>query len=455
MPKNLYSNPQSRIEKLNNQFDAWLKIVTKILILIGAFLALYFGYYEFTNEHYSFREFETPEDLATQGYNGSVVAYQIIDKVQYMKEKTNSLKGEDTKMSHSASMPDVDFNVVGVGISLQATIEYIKNLAGKPTKTISGEITDQDSVLALRLRITGQTTNIFEQSYRKKSQAEALDSLFLMAGGAILKATEPYLYAGFLYSMKQHDLAVSMLRYTLDTPPESDDTWAYNLLGGIMGTFYKDSAVAVENFQKSLALEPDMPVVYGNWALMLRSRKDTAAAIEKYKKGIEIEPNYLEGYVGLGNIYRLRKEYKLAEEMYKKALAIKPNYRSAYAFWATMLQEQGKCEEAIEKRKYILLLEPQRSTNYNNLAYNYYKCKEYDKGMEIIQKGLKIDPNDAYCYSTLAELCEAKGDTSAFFKNMEIGVRKGWKLSGAIKTEPYKRYAEIPRLKEILALETK
>ena len=103
--------------------------------------------------------------------------------------------------------------------------------------------------------------------------------------------------------MKQNDLAVSMLRYTLDTPPESDDTWAYNLLGGIMGTVYKDSLAAVENFQKSLALEPDMPVVYGNWALMLRNLKDTVGAIEKYQKGIEIEPNYLAGYIGLGNIY--------------------------------------------------------------------------------------------------------------------------------------------------------
>ena len=276
-----------------------------------------------------------------------------------------------------------------------------------------------------------------------------------MAGGSILKATEPYLYAGFLYSMKQHDLAVSMLRYTLDNPPASDDTWAYNLLGGIMGNIYKDSAAAVENFQKSLALEPDMPVVYGNWALMLRSRKDTVAAIEKYKKGIEIEPNYLEGYVGLGNIYRLGKNYDLAEEMYKKALSIKPNYRNAYTFWATMLQEQDKCEEAIEKRKYILVLEPNRVLNYNNLAYNYYECKEYDKGMEIIQKAIKIDPNEAYCYSTLAELQEAKGDTAAFFQNMEIGVRKGWKLSKALENEPYKRYAEHPRLKEILALETK
>ena len=128
MEKSPYPNSESRIEKLSNLFDAWFKIATKILILAGSLLALYFGYYEFTNEHYSFREFEVPEDLATNGYNGSVVAYQIIDKVQYMKEKTNSLKGEDTKMSHSAAMPDVDFNVVGVGISLQATIEYTSKI---------------------------------------------------------------------------------------------------------------------------------------------------------------------------------------------------------------------------------------------------------------------------------------------------------------------------------------
>lgn len=444
-----HSKPtKTGLAKFNEHLEIFIKFIFNTSIIIGGIGAIIFAIYEYQQEHFIFESFDMPEVLIRQGYAGSVVSNRIVDKIEMMKSAANSFKEGDSKLSNSASIPDVSFKVIGVGVSLQNTIEYVKVLIGKPSRKITGEITLQDSIMTLHLRMTGEKVAAFEKSLKNTSQKEALDTLFLQAGAEILKASEPYLLAAYSIRIKEIDLGLSMIQYTINRPPTADDAWAYSLWGGLL--VGKDSVAAVDKFQKAIALQDNIPITYGNWANLHVQGKNPEEGLKLYRKTLEIEPNYLFAYVAIGNIYRREKKYKEAEEMYKKALRIKPDYTNALSAWGISLREQKKYNEAVEKYKESLLIDPKQATLYNNLAYLYYVSGQYKEGLEIAKKGLLIAPKDGYLYSTIAELQDGLGNETEFYANFEKAVQNGWKFESALKNEPYSKYLEKPEFKALL-----
>jgi len=437
------------LAKLNEKVEVFNKFIFNIALIIAGVSAIVFGIYEYNQEHFIFEPFDVPESLSRKGYYGYVVTNQIVDKIEIMKSAANSFKEGATTLSNAASIPDVNFRVIGVGISLQTTIEYVKTILGNPSQKITGEITLQDSSIALNLRMTGSKTAYFEKSIKGKTEKEVLDTLFLQASAAILKASEPYILAAYCARIKEDAMGIKTIRYILDNKPTTDDAWAYSLWGGMLAVA-KDSLGAIDKFEKAIALQDNIPVTYGNWASLHVQGKNYAEGIKLYQKTLAIEPNYLFAYVALGNIHRRQKEYDKAVEMYQKALSIKSNYYNAHNALALSLREQEKYAEASEKYVYSLSIEPNQPLVYNNLAYTYYAQKKYKEGLEIAKEGIKLSPKSGYLYSTMAELYDGMGKQDEFYANFEKAVQNGWDFEKSLGNEPYSKYKDEPKFKELV-----
>lgn len=448
-PQNLPSPNKQGLVKLNEKIEVFNKFVFNIAVIMAGVGAIIFGIYEYNQEHFIFEPFDVPESLSKKGYYGYVVTNQIVDKIEVMKSAANSFKEGATTLSNSASIPDVNFKVIGVGVSLQTTIEYIKTILGNPSRKITGEITLQDSSIALNLRMTGSKAVSFEKSIKGKTEKEVLDTLFLQASATILKASEPYILAAYCARIKEEEMSIRTIRYVLDNEPTTDDAWAYSLWGGLL-VAAKDSLGAIDKFQKAIALQDNIPITYGNWASLHIQGKNNEEGIKLYQKTLEIEPNYLFAYVALGNIHRRQKEYDKATEMYQKALSIKSNYYNAHNAWGFLLREQEKYAESTEKYLYSLSIEPNQPSVYNNLAYSYYLQKKYKEGIAIAEEGLKLAPKNGYLYSTMAELYDGMGKQEEFYANVEKAMQNGWDFEKSLTNKPYSKYKDEAKFKELV-----
>ena len=437
------------ITNANAKLDIFIKFAFNIGLILISIGFVIFAVYEYQKDNLVFEAFEVPQALHNKGYTGTVVANQIIDKISTIKLAANSFKQDGSSISNSATVPDIDFKVVGVGLSVQTTIEYLKIILGKPSKTISGEITMLDSTLTLHLRITGEPPISFEKSLKNSTEQASLDTLFTQVGANVLKMSEPYLLMAYMQKLNMSEEAISLANYIVNTPPSQDDVWAYGLWGGILMK-QKDSLGAVQMFQKAISLEPKMPTIYSNWAILHNTRGNYEEAIKMYQKALETEPNYLYPYVGLAIVYRKQQKYEQAIQSLQEVLKINPNYKDAYSGWANLLRDQKKYKEAIEKYKYALLIDPSQSIVYNNLAFTYYLDKQYELGLESIKKAIRLSPKDGVLYSTLAELSDALGDEEGFYKSVELAIINKWNYERALKNEPYVKYKDKPRFKEIL-----
>ncbi len=81
-----------------------------------------------------------------------------------------------------------------------------------------------------------------------------------------------------------------------------------------------------------------------------------------------------------------------------------------YNLWGNVLRDQGKREEA--KKKYREAIEKDKKfiTAYLNLATLYQEEENYDKALEVVEEGLKYNPNnqDLLNTKTLIEMWQMR-----------------------------------------------
>src|SRR5262249_21258401 len=69
----------------------------------------------------------------------------------------------------------------------------------------------------------------------------------------------------------------------------------------------KDLDGAMEQFKKSIELDPKVAQAYASLGIVLIEKKDIDGAIEQFKKSIEVDPKYAAGYSNLGLALRQKK----------------------------------------------------------------------------------------------------------------------------------------------------
>jgi len=141
--------------------------------------------------------------------------------------------------------------------------------------------------------------------------------------------------------------------------------------------------------------------------------------LEEYKKALELNQTYIPVYIGISNTYLFmgseakdKTFFKQAMKWLKKAAKIEPgNLKVVYAM-GNLFYCTEEYDKAISKMKFLLdknfvdehvinIL----VSSYNNKAFSFYKKgRDFKKGLEIIEKALKLRPADRYVLSTKAEL---------------------------------------------------
>lgn len=100
------------------------------------------------------------------------------------------------------------------------------------------------------------------------------------------------------------------------------------------------------------------------------------------------------GYVQLGNLYFLKGVDELAKTYYQKAIEMDDKYILGHYRLGTILKKEEQYSEAAAEWKKCLEIDPNYGPALIAMAEMYYGIKQYDKGLEYMNKYLAVMGED-------------------------------------------------------------
>ncbi len=190
----------------------------------------------------------------------------------------------------------------------------------------------------------------------------------------------------------------------------------------------KDYNRALEEFNKSLALDPNYTTLHINMAALKRKTGNPDEEIEEhYKMALKHGDIMPASYLFYAGWLREKQRYKEAKDLLKRGLRVAPghvklerslgkveaklagNYGDKIAIQLEQIKENptaqlylelsdsyygaGKYKKVLDACEQVLALEPNNQYAFNNKCCAYNKLKQWDNGIAACKKALQLDPN--------------------------------------------------------------
>ncbi len=161
---------------------------------------------------------------------------------------------------------------------------------------------------------------------------------------------------------------------------------------------------------------PDSIRTVALWNILNGKTRD---AINNYKELISYLPAQKEPYYELAEAYFDLRDMNNAITNYKRALEIDPEFTLALNHYAYSLTHIGQHDSALYYFKKYVTLEPSANA-YDSYGDGFFACGKLDSAEWAKSKGLALDPNLDYLYTSLAYINIRKGK----LKEAENNVNK-------------------------------
>lgn len=404
--------------------------------------------------------FNVPKRLSAMGYNGEVIANQLIDQIyrirQYSRLDLREFLGED---AGAGGKPIIQFNVYdyktnlkepsnltfqvpSTGISLEMGLRELTTFLGVKHHTVQGEIivhestTNNQSVVELTIRPPNSPSKV------SVCQTNKLDSCFLEAAEYISLCTNPLVLALYYYENDKDDdktRSFDTLKHMLKNETQEDDISAINLWATIcfkLGRYeeaiqkyeqiiyldsntelYATDAIAHVKMKQNkiddvLRIYDDLSskftdsIVFNNWAYVLNKKGLHAEAIKKCQMAIKIDKSDASAFLNYGIALIGIGEIDHAIEKFKKAAELNPNFEIIYFNWAKALTSTGKLDEANNKFQRVVSLNPKFEWGYLGLGDVYLLKKDYKIAISYYKQAKKLNNKNIYAYLKLGYALE-------------------------------------------------
>jgi tetratricopeptide (TPR) repeat protein len=157
-------------------------------------------------------------------------------------------------------------------------------------------------------------------------------------------------------------------------------------------------------------------------------------ALQYLNQLMKIDPNYIPAYAEIGDINYGRGRYKAALEAYEKFIAVPGVPLAQHERYAFALYFDEQYDKSQEEVKYVLSQDPDNSVMYRIEAYNNYKNKNFELGLQQMNKFLQNTPKEKHIYYDYVTL----GDLQIEMKQPEQAI------------ESYKKSLELDSTKTIV-----
>jgi eukaryotic-like serine/threonine-protein kinase len=256
------------------------------------------------------------------------------------------------------------------------------------------------------------------EAYRLKYQLDKnpkwLDAALLNCQKAAeidSRVTTVYVTLGRIHEMTgKHDLAVQEFQRVLDFNPRD-----VGALSGIARSYENAGRIpeAEAAYKKAVALRPDYWDGYEELGFFYDRHGRYPEAIAQLQQSVALTPDNAQIYANLGAVYSDADDPRLfpdAEKALKKSLELSPSY-AAYANLGNLYYIEKRYAESATMTEKALQLNSNDYLVWNNLIVAYEWLSETKKAnlarvqmLEVLQRYIKVQPQDALAQSLLAIL---------------------------------------------------
>jgi protein O-GlcNAc transferase len=209
-----------------------------------------------------------------------------------------------------------------------------------------------------------------------------------------------------LKEMGKMAMAVSYCPNALSS--DSDNYRIYHGLGDLfLHEGYPEEAVVC--YERVLAINPDMGVVWGNLGNAQQQCSHHDEAIFCYRKALELDPANADLYYNMGVTYNEKGVLDRAFSNFEKALVLKPDHVQATYNLANAFKSQGRLEKAVECYQRCIQLNPDDIDAYHNLANALYAAGRLNAAMDAYTQTLRRKPDHILALNNLAGLFKDLG----------------------------------------------
>lgn len=151
--------------------------------------------------------------------------------------------------------------------------------------------------------------------------------------------------------------------------------------------------LALEEFNKTLELNPQYFLAYYNAGVIYQLQGDFGKARSAYEASLKISPSYFRSYYNAGIVYKKLGELDMAVSSYEKAVALDSRHAFVYNNLGVVLTEKGDYKRAEDVFKKAVAINPGYEKAYYNLGNVYFRDKEYGKAAEAYRAAVRIRPD--------------------------------------------------------------
>jgi tetratricopeptide (TPR) repeat protein len=342
-------------------------------------------------------DFEISPALVKDGVTARTVAYTLDAKLKLIQ----NVAGSSMPMQAFSIDRAPQYTIPGTGITLSFLIDQAKQFFSGHQMRVGGAITTVDNKLqtVVRVRATGEE-NISEVRYIDKKTMDGcwvnrfappstqmlaeLDLQIACAAEQVLRITHPYILAVYYKEIGETAAARELLQFILFHPPQTDNHWAYNLLGSMARDEARKSGLdertrsalrqqalnyldeADRTFASASKDRKDLkfPQTHVNRAILLADDPDKfSEARKQYEKAIDHDASYGIAYSNLAGLLARRAnrtaDEKEKERLWQEAVSYyergvkrahnRYQIATIYTNWADSLSDRAQFAEAQEK----------------------------------------------------------------------------------------------------------
>jgi TolB-like protein/DNA-binding winged helix-turn-helix (wHTH) protein/Flp pilus assembly protein TadD len=180
---------------------------------------------------------------------------------------------------------------------------------------------------------------------------------------------------------------------------------------------------AAAMFRDALKLDPSFAPAWAGLAdaLLIEARSE---ALEAAERAIELDPDLPEAHAAKAQILMHLLRWEWAEQEFQRAIVLDPSYAPARYLYAQLLASRGRCAGADEEGRQGMAVDPRGAIATHVAGVALYYCREYDRALPLIRKGLELDPKHIWSHYRIGLILEQRGESDAAIAEFErIGVR--------------------------------
>jgi tetratricopeptide (TPR) repeat protein len=174
---------------------------------------------------------------------------------------------------------------------------------------------------------------------------------------------------------------------------------------------------ACSQYESAILFEPKDKVSYLRLAQIYKGI-NVDQALQYLDKLLGIDPNYIPAYAEIGDINYGKGRYKDALVAYEKFIAIQGVPLVQHERYASALYFDEQYDKSLEEIKFVLAQDPNNSVMYRIEAYNNYKNKNFELGLEQMNKFVQNTPQEKHIYYDYVTL----GDLQVEMKQPELAL---------------------------------